>query len=61
MEKRGRIEVGKTPSAQSGKPSTHVDKDEAVADNEFTKYSYEDAAAMLDKSSPDNKKKPHCA
>ncbi len=34
MEKNARLEIGKTPSSVSGKPSTGVDHDEPVADGE---------------------------
>lgn len=45
MEKNGRVEVGKTPSALSGKPSEMIKKGEAITKEE---------APLLDDESEDS-------
>lgn len=42
MEKRGRIELGRTPSSLSGKRSEKFDRDEPVAKGERVKRAYAD-------------------
>jgi hypothetical protein len=49
MEKRGRVELGKTPSVKSGKPSTKFSNGEPAARGEIVKKSVDQIARKLSK------------